>query len=388
MTPGIRNFWFATWHVWRSKTRALLGAPSLAAADKNFAVFLESEPVTAPTLETFFNECTPHPNEFLIAWDNACRAPQYILTNQRLWINDAKANRHVDVDLTTVYGWESSISGTKVVLQLRDKTLIEFNGLSAVPAQSLLGLAVRRSTKQEDWGQIPRSPTEADLDRAAVPPPLEPATTSAAWADKAKRREILLMLARRYLEKENVKIAAICFWNAVNKATLLTQMKQAALSGAVGLPVPVVTMSDFEGELGLVVVAERSVFVLRWGLQPLGGTSLNDLWVTDGLVQSLLGRWSGLPVISGLPVAVQCWDDKVSVRGALDDVTFTISNRFGGEGTPSAQELRKAIQDILKSAAPVELLNSILGVAPPENPAGGRFSSQRSCLPEGVLQSF
>lgn len=76
-----------------------------------------------------------------------------MLTNHRLWVRSSKAGEHADIRLTDVWGWESGspIAG-RIDLQLLDKTLLAFEGLAATPPQDLLGVAVRRSMKQHEWG--------------------------------------------------------------------------------------------------------------------------------------------------------------------------------------------------------------------------------------------
>jgi hypothetical protein len=136
---------FGGWRAWKANTP--------------FEHFLSGEVATSPGLRHFLAACPPLSEEFLLAWDGSTNPPEFVLTNHRLWLRNSKTGAHVDIRLKDVFGWESgSLMASKVTLQLRDKTLLVFEGLAATPQQDLLGLAVRRSIKQHEWGAIPTAP--------------------------------------------------------------------------------------------------------------------------------------------------------------------------------------------------------------------------------------
>jgi len=150
--PDVQDFWLSTRKVWLTKALDPFGTPVSSKASVPPDDFLNGEVATSAALARFLAACPPLPGEFLISWDNSSSPPDYVLTNRRLWLRNSKSGVHEDIRLSDVFGWESgSPTADKVSLQLRDKTLLEFDGLATTPIQDLLGLAVRRSTKQHEW---------------------------------------------------------------------------------------------------------------------------------------------------------------------------------------------------------------------------------------------
>jgi hypothetical protein len=64
--------------------------------------FLSGAIVQSPALNRFLATCPPLQQGFLIDWDPASETPDYVLTNQRLWIRNTATGAHDDIRLTNI----------------------------------------------------------------------------------------------------------------------------------------------------------------------------------------------------------------------------------------------------------------------------------------------